>query len=141
MSDSNYWIPFSRTHTCGDLTEANTGEAVRLMGWVAKLRDLGGLRFIDLRDRYGSLQLIIDPSDASLDDTTKGLLMEDVIAVEGDVRARPEEMARADTPSGRIEVAVSGNRSMPRTGLVVQYFHFIAKLNILLVTASTRLAR
>jgi len=107
MSDSTYWIPFSRTHTCGELTEANTGDAVRLMGWVEKLRDLGGLRFIDLRDRYGTLQLIVDPSDAALDATSKGLRMEDVIAVEGDVRDRPEDMARTDTPSGRIEVAVS----------------------------------
>jgi aspartyl-tRNA synthetase len=107
MSESTFWVPFARTHTCGDLTEANTGEKAKLMGWVERIRDLGGLRFIDLRDRYGTLQLIVDPSQPLLDETTRGLRMEDVIAVEGDVRERPAEMARADTPSGRIEVAVS----------------------------------
>ncbi len=105
--NQSYWLPFARSHTCEDLGEANVGETVQLMGWVAKLRDLGGLRFIDLRDRYGLLQLIVDPTDAVLDGATKSLRMEDVIAVEGSVRLRPQEMARADVPGGTIEVSVS----------------------------------
>ncbi len=104
---SAYWLPFSRSHTCGEITGNSVGVSVRMMGWVSRVRNLGGLRFIDLRDRYGNVQLIADPSDAVLDEVTRGLRMEDVIAVEGDVRARPAEMARDDSPAGAVEVSVS----------------------------------
>src|SRR5438045_1185658 len=77
------------------------------MGWVARARDLGGVRFIDLRDRYGRVQVVVDAADAALNDDTQSLRMEDVIAVEGVVRARPAEMVRTDSPAGAIEVAAS----------------------------------
>ena len=106
MSTSSYWLPFSRSHTCAELGDESIGETVRVMGWVQRLRDLGGLRFIDLRDRYGHIQLIADPEGEGLD-VTRTLRMEDVIAVEGVVRARPDDMKRDDVRGGRVEVAVS----------------------------------
>ncbi|MGD8415176.1 MAG: aspartate--tRNA ligase [Candidatus Latescibacterota bacterium] len=86
--------------------EEHIGETVRLMGWVQRMRDLGGLRFIDLRDRYGHMQLIADPDEAGLE-ATGSLRMEDVIAVEGTVRARPDDMKRDDIPGGGVEVALT----------------------------------
>jgi len=99
-------LPFSRTHTCAQAGEAAAGETVRVMGWVQRLRDLGGLRFINLRDRYGHIQLIVDPQDGTLDELTRGLRMEDVIAVEGVVRERPPEEQRDAYAGGRVEVVV-----------------------------------
>jgi aspartyl-tRNA synthetase len=76
------------------------------MGWVSRVRNLGGLRFIDLRDRYGHVQLLVDPSVGALDDISKGLNMEDVVACQGTVQERPKEMVRDDVATGSIEVAV-----------------------------------
>lgn len=104
MSDRSYEIPFSRSHTCGELGEGNAGEEVRLMGWVARIRDLGGLRFIDMRDRYGLVQLLVDPAKGDLDSATRGLRMEDVIACRGRVRRRPPEMVNPDLATGAVEV-------------------------------------
>ena len=101
-----YVIPFSRTHTCGALGKQHAGEKVALMGWVARVRNLGGLRFIDLRDRYGTVQLLVDPSVGELDEISKGLNMEDVVACQGTVQNRPKEMVRDDAGTGAIEVAV-----------------------------------
>jgi aspartyl-tRNA synthetase len=106
VETKGYWIPFKRSHTCGELSEEQAGENVRLMGWVAKLRDLGGLKFIDLRDRYGITQLIVDTEDDALSGPAKQLRMEDVIAVEGDVGERPGDMKRTDMVTGAIEVSV-----------------------------------
>ena len=104
---STHWLPFSRSHTCDEIDAERVGDAVRLMGWVARVRNLGGLRFMDLRDRFATVQLIADPADAALDEITRSLRMEDVIAVEGVVQARPPEMARDDSPAGAVEVSVS----------------------------------
>ena len=105
MSGSGYWLPFSRSHHLGELGAGSAGQKVRLMGWVARVRDLGGVRFVDLRDRYGRVQLVVDTTGA-MGKETESLRMEDVIAVEGEVRARPKEMVRDDSPAGAIEVAV-----------------------------------
>lgn len=107
MSDvdrEHFDIPFARTHTCGDLSAENAGSTVRLMGWVARVRDLGGLRFINLRDRYGSIQLLVDPAQEELNELTKSLHMEDVIACEGIVNLRPERDAKGTSPAGALEV-------------------------------------
>jgi aspartyl-tRNA synthetase len=77
------------------------------MGWVARLRDLGGLKFIDLRDRYGTTQLVVHPEEEALTELSRRLRMEDVIAVEGLVNARPGDQAREDKSTGGIEVSVS----------------------------------
>ncbi len=105
MNEGTYIIPFSRTHRCGAVSEADVGKRVRLMGWVARIRNLGGLRFIDLRDRFGTVQLLVDPEVGDLEEITKGLRMEDVIAVEGVVERRPDDMVRRDKPTGAVEVA------------------------------------
>ena len=107
MSNEGFWLPFDRSHHGGQLSPALVGQSVRLMGWVSRVRDLGGVRFIDLRDRYGRVQVVVDAADAAMDADTSALRMEDVIAIEGVVRARPAEMVRADSPAGAIEVAAS----------------------------------
>ena len=103
---SGYWLPFSRSHHLGELGAALAGQKVRLMGWVARVRDLGGVRFVELRDRYGRVQLVVDTT-GTMGKETESLRMEDVIAVEGEVRARPKDMVRDDSPAGAIEVAVA----------------------------------
>ncbi len=107
MNTQGYWIPFERSHTCGELRESNAGETVRLMGWVQRVRDLGGVKFVDLRDRYGFTQIIVDPENGDLAEPARHLRMEDVIAVEGTVNARPGDMKRDDMPTGGIEVAAT----------------------------------
>ncbi|MEJ2721072.1 MAG: aspartate--tRNA ligase [bacterium] len=106
MTEQRYVIPFSRTHSCNDITEGDVGGEIRLMGWVARVRDLGGLRFIDLRDRYGLVQLLVDPGNSALDEFSKTLGMEDVIACRGVVQRRPDDMVRTDMATGAFEVAV-----------------------------------
>ena len=106
MNTQGYWLPFRRSHTCGELTEHHAGETVRLMGWVQKVRDLGGLKFIDLRDRHGFTQLIVDVDNENLAKPAGQLRMEDVIAVEGVVGLRPDDMRREDMSTGAVEVSV-----------------------------------
>ena len=106
MSQQRFVIPFSRSHKCNEVGEKDVGTEVRLMGWVKRVRNLGGLRFVDLRDRYGLVQLLIDPSREELDEFSKALNMEDVIACRGTVQRRPDEMVRTDMDTGAFEVAV-----------------------------------
>ena len=106
MSGERYVVPFSRTHRCNEIGDREVGGEVRLMGWVARVRNLGGLRFIDLRDRTGIVQLLVDPSEGDLDEVSKALNMEDVIACRGVVRKRPDKMVRTDMGTGAFEVAV-----------------------------------
>ncbi len=98
-----------RTHTCGQLRADTAGQTVRLNGWVARWRDLGGLLFIDLRDRYGITQIVFNPQnlDAGTYAIAAKLRTETVIGVEGSVNARPDGTVNADMPTGEIEVQVS----------------------------------
>jgi aspartyl-tRNA synthetase len=94
-----------RTITCGELRKKHSGQTVVLNGWVNRRRDLGGLIFIDLRDRYGLTQIVCDPeTGAELMKIAHKLGAEDVIAVRGIVRLRPEEALNPDMPTGEIEV-------------------------------------
>ena len=102
-----------RTNTCGELRKADKGKKVTLNGWVNRKRDHGGISFINLRDRYGITQTVVDPaafpSGAVPDDLaqiTAELRNEFCLAVEGTVRLRPDNMINSDMPTGEIEVAV-----------------------------------
>ncbi|GAB1431869.1 aspartate--tRNA ligase [Spirochaetota bacterium] len=97
-----------RTSTCGALRSSDTGNIVVLNGWVNRKRDHGGITFINLRDRYGITQLVVD-SDASeeLKSIAAELKNEYCIAAEGRVRARPENMVNPDMASGEIELVLS----------------------------------
>ncbi len=97
-----------RTTTCGALKAANAGEIVILNGWVHQNRDLGGVHFINLRDRYGVTQVVIDAdAPAELAGVASELKYEYVIAVEGTVRKRPDSMINAKMATGEIEVVAS----------------------------------
>jgi aspartyl-tRNA synthetase len=94
-----------RTHHCGQLTSANLGATVSLIGWVDSLRDHGGILFIDLRDRKGLTQVMIDPqSDEAMGRTAAHLKPESVIEVAGRVIPRPEGTVNPSLPTGEIEV-------------------------------------
>lgn len=93
-----------RTHYCGDLNAQADGKKVVLMGWVDGRRDHGGLVFIDLRDRTGLVQLVLNPSEANMQ-TAKDLRGEYVVAISGTVRKRPDGMVNTKLPTGAIEVA------------------------------------
>jgi aspartyl-tRNA synthetase len=96
-----------RTHTCGELRDGNIGYDVVLNGWVDTRRDLGGLIFIDLRDRYGFTQVVFEPSfDKDAHHLAGKLRNEFVISVEGIVRKRPPETDNPKIPTGHIDVMV-----------------------------------
>lgn len=97
-----------RTHTCGELNKANVSEKVVLSGWVNSHRNLGGLLFIDLRDRYGITQTRLDlnQADESLLKILKEVKNEWVLQIKGQVLARPSEMINKDLPTGAIEVEI-----------------------------------
>src|SRR6476619_7441467 len=94
-----------RTKTCGELRKENVGQTVRLSGWVHRVRDLGGVLFIDLRDHYGITQCVVDP-DSPAFSTAEKLRSEWVVRIEGDVRVRPEGTDNAELPTGKVEVYV-----------------------------------
>ncbi|MFQ5863702.1 MAG: aspartate--tRNA ligase [bacterium] len=96
---------WKRTHTCGELGIENSGHDVILMGWVHRRRDLGGVIFIDLRDRYGITQVVFDPQASKHSyQRAKELRGEFVIAIKGLVQKRPEGMVNPNLSTGVIEV-------------------------------------
>ncbi len=96
-----------RTHTCGELRESNIGEKVVLNGWVDTRRDLGGVIFIDLRDRYGITQIVFEPTyNAEAHEAGKDLRSEFVVAVEGTVRKRPADTENPKIPTGFVDIMV-----------------------------------
>ncbi len=97
-----------RTHHCGQLQADDEGTEVVLAGWVKRLRNLGGVLFIDLRDAGGVTQVVVDPqSTPQQAEQAAGLRHESVIRVSGTVRSRPASMRNPDMPTGDIEVAVT----------------------------------
>ena len=95
-----------RSHTCGELTAANAGTEVRLSGWVHRVRDHGGVLFIDLRDHYGMTQVIAD-SDSPAFSTLERLRAETVIRIDGRVKLRDASLINPKLPTGEIEVYVT----------------------------------
>ena len=101
-----------RTHPCGALRVDHVGQRVRLGGWVHRARDLGGLVFVDLRDRAGLVQVSFNPATSSADvcALAASLGAETVVLVEGTVVARPQAMTNADMLTGAIEVHATALR-------------------------------
>src|SRR6478609_6347178 len=95
-----------RTHTCGFLREGDIGKEVRLSGWCHRIRDHGGLLFIDLRDHYGLTQVVADPDSPSFKEAEK-LRSEWVVRIDGKVRKRPAGTENPDLPTGAVEVYIS----------------------------------
>jgi len=97
-----------RTHTCGELRPSDTGKRAVLMGWVHRRRDLGGVIFIHLRDRYGVTQLVFRADrDAELLKKAESLGAEYVVAVEGEVELRTPDTVNATIPTGEVEIAAA----------------------------------
>ncbi|MBS7540221.1 aspartate--tRNA ligase [Ancylobacter lacus] len=92
-----------RTHTCGALRSADVGETVRLSGWCHRIRDHGGVLFIDLRDHYGLTQVVVDP-DSPAFKLAETVRSEWVIRVDGNVRNRPAGTENPDLPTGAVEL-------------------------------------
>ncbi len=107
-----------RTYTCGELRAEHAGSRVTLAGWVHRVRDLGGLTFIDLRDRYGLTQLYFNPDNAELMERAARLRMEDVIQIVGTVTARPEQMRNTNMSTGDIEVQVETLEVLTRAAVL-----------------------
>ena len=96
-----------RTHTCGELRSTHIGQTVTLTGWVDIRRDLGGVIFIDLRDRYGLTQVVFNPKNhQNAHEQAKDLRSEYVIAVTGKVEKRPQGTDNSKLPTGEIDVLV-----------------------------------
>jgi aspartyl-tRNA synthetase len=94
-----------RSHTCGALRESDIGATVRLSGWCHRIRDHGGLLFIDLRDHYGLTQVVADP-DSKAFKLAETLRSEWVVRIDGKVRRRPAGTDNPDMPTGQIEVYI-----------------------------------
>jgi len=101
-----------RTHRCGALRQEHVGQRVRLGGWVHRRRDLGGIVFLDLRDRDGLVQVAVGPGWASPDLVSRAQTVgtEAVVVVEGDVVARPPAMRNAELATGDVEVHAASLR-------------------------------
>ncbi|MDX1782408.1 MAG: aspartate--tRNA ligase, partial [Thalassovita sp.] len=94
-----------RSHTCAELKKTNVGETVRLSGWVHRVRDHGGVLFIDLRDHYGVTQVLCDPDSPVFAEMEK-VRSEWCIRIDGTVKARDESLVNPKLPTGEIEVYV-----------------------------------
>jgi aspartyl-tRNA synthetase len=95
-----------RSHTCGELRETHAGEKARLSGWCHRIRDHGGVLFIDLRDHYGLTQCVVDPDSPAFSQAEK-LRSEWVARLDGEVRKRPAGTENPDMPTGLIELYVT----------------------------------
>ncbi len=95
-----------RSHTCGALRESDIGQSVRLSGWCHRIRDHGGVLFIDLRDHYGLTQCVADPDSPAFKDAEK-LRSEWVVRMDGKLRHRPAGTENPDLPTGAVELYVS----------------------------------
>ena len=95
-----------RSHTCGALRDSHIDQTVRLSGWCHRIRDHGGVLFIDLRDHYGLTQCVADPDSPAFKDAEK-LRSEWVVRIDGKVRRRPAGTDNPELPTGAVEIYVS----------------------------------
>jgi len=94
-----------RSHTCADLNKSHVGDKVRLSGWVHRVRDHGGILFIDLRDHYGVTQVLADPDSPAFAEIEK-VRSEWCIRIDGEVKARDEGLINPKIPTGEVEIFV-----------------------------------
>ena len=94
-----------RSHTCAELNNSNVGDTVRLSGWVHRVRDHGGVLFIDLRDHYGMTQVLCDP-DSPVFSQVENVRSEWCIRIDGEVKARDKSLINSKLPTGEIEVFI-----------------------------------
>jgi aspartyl-tRNA synthetase len=99
-------LPAYRSHTCGALRSGDVGATVRLSGWVHRVRDHGGLLFIDLRDHYGMTQCVVEP-DSPAFAAAETARAEWVVRVDGTVEARSKETVNPNMPTGEVELRIS----------------------------------
>ena len=95
-----------RTHNCGALRDSDIGKDIRLSGWCHRIRDHGGVLFIDLRDHYGLTQVVADP-DSPAFKTAETLRAEWVVKIDGKVRARPAGTENPEMPTGKVEIYIT----------------------------------
>ncbi len=114
-----------RTHTCGELNIKDVGKKVILSGWVDRIRDLGGIKFIILRDRYGVTQIVVNPESPAYEISQK-IGREWVIQIEGTVSERPES-TKTETQTGEVEVIVEKINVLSKQN----YHHFIPEIRCL----------
>ncbi|MDC0609461.1 aspartate--tRNA ligase [Vibrio sp.] len=107
-----------RSHYCGHLNKSLAGQKVELCGWVNRRRDLGGLIFIDMRDREGIVQVVVDPDMADVFGVANQLRSEFCIRLEGEVRTRPESQANKDMATGEVEVLATSLEIINRSDVL-----------------------
>jgi len=107
-----------RTHNCGELRIENVGQTVKLAGWVQKIRDLGKMKFIDLRDEFGITQIIVDDSEEMLE-KMKDLTTECSVSIDGTVSERSSK--NKDIPTGDIEIIASDIRILGKCKNVLPF--------------------
>ena len=111
-----------RNQYCGDLLNVTAGETVKIAGWVHRRRDLGGLIFLQIRDRSGIIQVVIEPDQAELFAQAEDLRSEFVVTIEGQLRLRPEDMINKDMATGTIEILAANltvlNKAAPPAILI-----------------------
>ncbi len=95
-----------RSHNCGEPNEALAGQKIRLSGWCHRIRDHGGVLFIDLRDHYGLTQCVVDPDSPAFAQAEK-LRSEWVVRLDGEVRKRPAGTENPEMPTGQVEIYVA----------------------------------
>lgn len=108
--------PF-RTHDCGELREENIGQSARLSGWISRVRDHGGIIFIDLRDHYGVTQIVVDPKE-DFHESLDHWRLESVVRFTGEVVARSEDTANPKLATGRIELVAKDMEMLGESGVL-----------------------
>ncbi|HGZ7362661.1 TPA: aspartate--tRNA ligase [Vibrio parahaemolyticus] len=107
-----------RTHYCGHLNKSLAGQTVELCGWVNRRRDLGGLIFIDMRDREGIVQVVVDPDMADAYEVANTLRNEFCIKLTGEVRVRPESQVNKGMATGEVEILAKGLEIINRSDVL-----------------------
>ncbi|HVO31232.1 MAG TPA: OB-fold nucleic acid binding domain-containing protein, partial [bacterium] len=96
-----------RTHKCGEIRASDIGKTVTLQGWAHRRRDHGGLIFVDLRDRDGLAQVVVEPDNKTAFPIAEKIRSEFVLEITGKVRPRPEGMKNPKLPTGEVEVEIA----------------------------------